>query len=192
MFLQFKCCGINNASTWARFDPNLPDSCCVNEFSGCGQNKYANRTDSELFFQKARTGDCMSYYRSCCGSFTSSFLVAGLRDEAGGECGEQDPRHRARRAAAWSHSGKFPTNMNASCGSSCSIRDADSCCRSSESFSLWALRGPSTTMTTVWSEATSGDVLAHEDCCIRIARLIADVFMCNRRSMVLISFYIKI
>ena len=122
----------------------------------------------------------------------SSFVVAGLRDEAGGECGEQDPRHRARRAAAWSHSGKFPTNMNASCGSSCSIRDADSCCRSSESFSLWALRGPSTTMTTVWSEATSGDVLAHEDCCIRIARLIADVFMCNRRSMVLISFYIKI
>jgi CD63 antigen len=48
---DFKCCGVDNATTWADYNGNLPDSCCVEEKEGCGAGGYKDRGEAKFHQQ---------------------------------------------------------------------------------------------------------------------------------------------
>ncbi|GAB1597358.1 CD63 antigen-like [Argonauta hians] len=67
-----KCCGVHSSNEWFRilgFD-NLPDSCCINKFPGCGLEAFSDRNYYSV--------GCFGPYTATTSSYVLSIVIFGF------------------------------------------------------------------------------------------------------------------
>ena len=51
--LAFSCCGVDSYEDWkAKLNPNVPDSCCVSVYQGCGSDVFGNLSNLDNIHQR--------------------------------------------------------------------------------------------------------------------------------------------
>lgn len=64
LHLQLKCCGMNSSADWRSFKPDgnsVPDSCCVNVTTGCGNGTMKDSVKVHQEVQETLSNQCFYF-----------------------------------------------------------------------------------------------------------------------------------